>query len=57
MRFWKYEIYSRNDDSLLLSDGGFETEEDAELQADMEARCENIKNYYIRTMQEQECKF
>lgn len=46
---WKYEIRSNEDDSLLLEDFGFETESEAELQASMEAKVQNLKGYIIRT--------
>lgn len=52
MNAWKYELRSNEDDSLLLTESGFETEEDAYLQGKMEAKAGNIKNYHIRTLQE-----
>ena len=48
---WKYEIRDNESKTVLLEDEGFETEEDAIEQAKMEANCENIKNFYIRTAQ------
>ena len=52
MNFWTYEMYDRQTGALLKSDTGFETESDAELQANMDAKADNVKNYYIRTKQE-----
>ena len=50
-RDWGYEILDKDSDTVLMSDRGFETKEDAELQAKMEAKAENIKNYRIVTFQ------
>ena len=51
MRTWSYEIRDNTTDEILKTDFGFETESDAELQAMMEAKADNIKGYYIRTFQ------
>lgn len=50
--YWKYEIRDIDSDTLLKTETGFESESDAELQAKMDASLENIKNYYIRTIQQ-----
>lgn len=49
-KLWKYEIYDSITDKLLKTDTNFTSESDAELQAKMDAKVENIKNYYIRTL-------
>ena len=51
MTCWAYEIHDNETDSLLMFDAGFDTESDAEIQGTMDAKAENIKNYYIRTFQ------
>jgi len=51
MLYWAYEIRDNDTDTVLKTDTGFESESDAELQASMEAKADNIKNYYIRTLQ------
>lgn len=51
MRYWTYEIIDNDTKTVLKTDSGFESESDAELQASMEAKCDNIKNYHIRTFQ------
>ena len=51
MRTWSYEIRDIDSDAVLRVDSGYETESDAELQAQMEAKADNIKHYYIRTFQ------
>ena len=51
MRTWSYEIRDMETGNVLKTDFGFETESDAELQAVMEAKADNIKGYYIRTFQ------
>lgn len=48
---WKYEIRDNESKTVLLEGEGLETEIDAIEQARMEANCENIKNFYIRTVQ------
>ena len=48
---WAYEIYANGTNNLLLRDKGFETEEEAELQAKMDMKVWNIKNAFIRTLQ------
>lgn len=54
MNWWSYEIRDMETHALLKKDTGFETEEDAELQGQMDAKVDNIKNYYVRTLQEWE---
>ena len=51
MRYWSYEVRDKESDTVLFTDSEFETENDAECQADMEAKERNIKNYYIHTFQ------
>lgn len=51
MRDWAYEIRDNDSHDLLKTERGFETESDAELQAQMEIKVDNIKNCYIRTYQ------
>jgi hypothetical protein len=51
MRCWSYEVCDKGSDTVLFTDSEFETENDAECQADMEAKERNIKNYYIHTFQ------
>lgn len=51
MIYWAYEIHDRDTDSLLAFETGFESESEAEFQATMDAKVENIKNFYIRTLQ------
>ena len=51
MRYWSYEIRDKDSHRILRTDTGFESESDAEQQAKMEANAENIKNFYVRTMQ------
>lgn len=50
-RGWAYEICDKSSHTVLQTDRGFESESDAELQAAMEAKAENIKNFYVRTFQ------
>ena len=50
-RWWAYEIRDKDTHMVLKSDSEFDTEEDAGIQAEMDARVENIKNFYIRTFQ------
>ena len=52
MNLWSYELRDVATHELLKKDSGFETESDAELQGNMEAKAENIKNYFVRTVQE-----
>jgi len=54
MNLWTYEVRDKDTDVLLLTEGGFETESDAETQAIMEAKLRNIKNFCIRTLQKWE---
>lgn len=49
-REWKYEVLD-SDDDVLFSEGGFETEEDAEWQANIEIKNKNLKDCHIRTCQ------
>ena len=49
-REWKYEVLD-SDDNVLFAEGGFETEEDAEWQANIEIKNENLKDCHIRTYQ------
>ena len=51
MRYWSYEIRDNDSHKILRTDTGFESESDAEQQAKMEANTENIKNFYVRTIQ------
>jgi hypothetical protein len=51
MIYWAYEIHDRDTDNLLAFETGFESESEAEFQATMDAKVENIKNFYIRTLQ------
>lgn len=51
MRYWSYEIRDNDSHKILRTDTGFESESDAEQQAKMEANAENIKNFYVRTIQ------
>ncbi len=49
--FWSYDLLDNDTGNVLRTDTGFSSESDAELQASMEAKCDNIKNYSIRTYQ------
>ena len=49
--YWTYEIRDNDTGLLLKTDGGFESESDAEMQAQLEAKASNIKNYHTRTFQ------
>ena len=48
---WAYQIIDSNTDAILREEGGFDTELEAELQAYMEIKADNIKNVYVRTFQ------
>ena len=50
-RDWAYEMLDKSSHTILRTDRGFDSESDAELQAAMEAKAENIKNFYVRTFQ------
>lgn len=48
---WKYEIRDKNSNRTLAEREGFVSKEDALLQGKMDADVDNIKNYYIHTVQ------
>ena len=48
---WKYEIRDKDSHRTLTEREGFVSEEDALLQGKMDADVDNIKNYYIHTVQ------
>lgn len=52
MRYWMYMLIGKDTGTELLRNTGFETEADAEEQANMDAKARNIKNYRIMTRQE-----
>ena len=53
MNVWKYEIRSKSSsDEILMENSGFETEEDAQKQGIMDADMNDLKNWYIITLQE-----
>ena len=54
MNAWGYRIIDNDSDTTLKTDTGFETEADAEEQAKMEIRADNIKNARIETFQKWE---
>ena len=43
----KYIIVDRDTKTPLVERSGFDTDADARLQAEMDAKCANIKNYDI----------
>ena len=47
---WSYEIRDKDIEILLKDRKGFDCENDAMTQAVMDATVENIKNYYIKTV-------
>lgn len=48
---WKYEMKDKDSHRTLAEREGFVSEEDALLQGKMDADVDNIKNYYIHTIQ------
>ena len=48
---WGYEIISKENNEVLLREKGFDSSQDAELQASMEIKSMNLKHVYIRTIQ------
>lgn len=48
---WKYEMRDKDSHRTLAEREGFVSEEDALLQGKMDADVDNIKNYYIHTVQ------
>jgi len=51
---FRYEICDRLSLTVLKTHSGYSTEDDARLQAKMEATVENIKNYNIKVEEEPE---
>ena len=51
---WKYIITDRRTGTVLIAKHGCETKEDTRLQAEMDAKVENIKNYEILVEEETE---
>ena len=51
MKYWKYEVRDVNTDTVLLEESGFDTESEAEIQGRMDAKVENLKDFFVRTIQ------
>lgn len=48
---WTYEILDQETDEVLKTESGFDTESDAEMQAELEIKADRIRGCYIRTLQ------
>lgn len=47
MEKWQYWIVDKDSHVILKAAGGLKSESDAKLQGEMEAKADNLKNYYI----------
>ena len=50
---WTYRIIDNDTGTVLMRREGFMSEEDAELQAFMDARLENVKNFHVSVIRKQ----
>lgn len=49
MSTWTFEVISKESQKVLIRDTGFVSESEAEYYANLDAKIQNVTNYYIRT--------